>query len=46
VEDITASVGAAARSGAKIAMEPTEIAGYGQFAIVIQGGIESGLWQL
>jgi predicted enzyme related to lactoylglutathione lyase len=46
VEDITASVAAAARSGATIAMEPTEIAGHGQFAIVIHGGIESGLWQL
>lgn len=46
VEDIKASVAAAAESGAEIAMQPTEIAGYGQFAIVIQGGIESGLWQL
>lgn len=46
VDDIQASVAAAAESGAEIAMAPTEIAGYGQFAIVIQGGIESGLWQL
>ena len=46
VEDIKASVAAAAESGGKIAMEPTEIAGYGQFAIVVHGGIESGLWQL
>ena len=46
VEDINASVAAAAKSGAEIAMEPTEIAGHGQFAIVIHGGIESGLWQL
>lgn len=46
VEDIKAGVAAAAESGAEIAMAPTEIAGYGQFAIVIQGGIESGLWQL
>lgn len=46
VEDIKASVAAAAKSGAEIAMPPTEIAGHGQFAIVIQGGIESGLWQL
>ena len=45
VEDINASV-AAARSDAEIAMEPMEIGGYGQFAIVIQGGIELGLWQL
>ena len=46
VEDINASVAAAAESGAEIAMPPTEIASYGRFAIVIQGGIESGLWQL
>ena len=46
VENIDASVAAADNSGAEIAMQPTEIAGYGQFAIVIQGGIESGLWQL
>ena len=46
VKDIKASVAAAAESGAEVAMPPTEIAGHGQFAIVIQGGIESGLWQL
>ena len=46
VEDIKASVAAAAESGAVVAMPPTEIAGHGQFAIVIHGGIESGLWQL
>jgi uncharacterized protein len=46
VENIKRAVAAAAKSGAEIAMEPTAIAGYGQFAIVIQGGIESGLWQL
>lgn len=46
VENIKASVAAAAEVGAEIAMAPTEIAGHGQFAIVIQGGIESGLWQL
>ena len=46
VKDIKASVAAAAESGAVVAMPPTEIAGYGEFAIVIHGGIESGLWQL
>jgi len=46
VDDISAAVSAAAESGAEIAMTPTEIAGYGQFAIVIHGGIESGLWQI
>ncbi len=45
VEDIKAAV-AAAESSAEIAMEPMEIPGYGQFAIVIQGGIDLGLWQL
>lgn len=46
VEDIEASVTAAAGSGAEIALPPTEIAGHGTCAIFIQGGIESGLWQL
>ena len=46
LDDISAAVSAAAEAGAEIAMTPTEIAGYGQFAIVIHGGIESGLWQL
>ena len=45
VQDIEASVAAAADSGAEIAMPPTVITGHGQFAIVVQGGIESGLWQ-
>jgi len=45
VDDISAAVSAATEAGAEIAMTPTEIAGYGQFAIVIHGGIESGLWQ-
>jgi predicted enzyme related to lactoylglutathione lyase len=46
VDDIGAAVSAAAEAGAEIAMMPTEITGYGQFAIVIHGGIESGLWQI
>ena len=46
VDDISAAVSAAAQAGAEIAMTPTEITGYGQFAIVIHGGIESGLWQI
>ena len=45
VDDIDAAVSAAAEAGAEIAMTPTESAGYGRFAIVIHGGIESGLWQ-
>lgn len=46
VDDISAAVSAAAIAGAEIAMMPTEITGYGQFAIIIHGGIESGLWQI
>jgi predicted enzyme related to lactoylglutathione lyase len=46
VDDISAAVSAAAEAGAEIAITPTEIADYGQFAIVIHGGIESGLWQI
>ena len=46
VKDIKAAVSAAAKAGAQVAMDPTEIPGRGQFAIVIHGGIESGLWQL
>jgi len=46
VEDIVASVSAARLAGSEIAMPVTEIEGYGQFAIIIRDGIESGLWQL
>ncbi len=46
VGDIEEAVAAAARAGAEIAMTPTEIPGHGRFAIIIQGGIESGLWQV
>ena len=46
VDDIQASVDAAAEAGAQIALPPMEIEGHGTCAIVIQGGIESGLWQL
>jgi uncharacterized protein len=45
VHDIVKAVAAAAQSGAEIAMQPTEIPERGKFAILIQGGIESGLWQ-
>ena len=45
VEDIEASVETARDSGAVIALPPTEIAGHGQCAIIIQSGIQSGLWQ-
>jgi predicted enzyme related to lactoylglutathione lyase len=46
VPDIEKAVAAAAQSGAEIAMQPTEIPGRWKFAILVQGGIESGLWQV
>jgi predicted enzyme related to lactoylglutathione lyase len=46
VHDLEKAVAAAAQSGAEIAMQPTEIPGRGKFVILIQGGIESGLWQV
>jgi predicted enzyme related to lactoylglutathione lyase len=46
VKDIEAIVAEAAGCGAVIAVPPMEIAGHGTSAIVIQDGIESGLWQL
>lgn len=46
VEDINATVDAAAKSGATVALPPMELPGHGTCAIVIQGGIEFGFWQL
>lgn len=46
VADIQAAVDSAKENGAEVAIPPMEIPGHGTFAIVIQGGIESGLWQL
>jgi predicted enzyme related to lactoylglutathione lyase len=46
VDDIKATVDAVAKSGAKVALPPMELAGHGTCAIVIQGGIEFGFWQL
>ena len=46
VENIEASVDAAKKSGAEIALPPMELPGHGTCAIVIQGGIETGFWQL
>ena len=45
VDDIQAAVDAAAEGGAEIAIPPMAIPGHGTFAIFIQGGVESGLWQ-
>ena len=47
VDDIEAAVAAASDAGAEVAMPPMEIpGGQGTFAIVIQGGIDCGFWQL
>ena len=46
VEDIEEAVAVATESGAEIAMMPTDIPGRGRFALFIQGGIETGLWQV
>ena len=46
VDDIEAAVAAAAEAGAQISLPPMEIPGHGTCAILYQGGIESGLWQV
>ena len=45
VEDIHASVKAAANAGAEVALPPMELPGHGTCAIVLRGGIECGFWQ-
>lgn len=46
VDDIAASVAAAAEAGAEVAVPPMELPGHGTCAIIVQGGIDSGFWQL
>ena len=46
VDDIEATVEAAEQAGAVVAHPPLEIPGEGTFAIVIQGGIHIGFWQV
>lgn len=46
VADIQAAVDKAANAGAQVALPPMELPEHGTCAIVIQGGIESGFWQL
>ncbi len=46
VDDIEAATAAAVAAGAEIAHPPMAIPGHGTFAIVIQGGIHHGLWQV
>jgi predicted enzyme related to lactoylglutathione lyase len=43
--DIKVAVAAAVAAGGELAVEPTEIPGYGTFAIYVQGGVDHGLWQ-
>ena len=45
VEDIQAAAKAAEAAGAMIAYAPTAQGARGTFAIVIQGGVQHGLWQ-
>lgn len=46
VEDLKEAVATAADAGAEIAIDSMEIPGHGTIAVVIQGGIECGLWQV
>lgn len=46
VENLKEAVAAAADAGAEVAIPSMAIPGHGTIAIVIQGGIECGLWQL
>lgn len=45
VDDIASAVEAAAESGAEVIHPPLELAGHGTFAILLQGGVQHGLWQ-
>lgn len=46
VDDVEAAVSTAAESGAQVALPPMPLPGHGICAIVIQGGVEHGLWQM
>ena len=45
VNDIQQATNKAEESGATLAYPPTRQGDHGSFAIVIQGGVEHGLWQ-
>lgn len=45
VDDIEGAVAAAAEAGAEIALAPMALPGHGTCAILIQGGVQAGLWQ-
>ena len=46
VDNIETSITAATDSGAEVALGTNEIDAYGTFAILIQDGIQTGLWQV
>ncbi len=46
VDDIEAAVAAVVAAGGEVAHPPLEIPGKGSFAILFQGGVQIGLWQL
>lgn len=46
VEDIEAAVAKAVETGGQLALPPMELPGYGICAIVINGGIDCGFWQI
>lgn len=46
VDDIDAATAAAESAGAMVAHPPWEIPGRGRFSILIQGGVQLGLWQV
>lgn len=46
VQDIKAAVDAAEEAGAEIALPAMKLQGHGTCAIVVQGGIDIGLWEL
>src|SRR6056297_2300259 len=45
VDDIDGSVATAEDAGAQVALPPTALPGHGTCAILIQGGVQTGLWQ-
>jgi len=46
VADINASIRKAEELGATVALEPVGLAGRGEIAIYLHGGVEQGLWQV
>ena len=46
VDDIQSAVNAAEKLGAEVAVPPMELPRHGMCAIVIQGGVELGFWEL